>query len=209
MGISTFARRHSGREKRPLTANQAGFAEGLRFGISFLSKTPPRFCLNLINRPYPSYRIRRGLDKVGVLEKGRRGSPSESPPQRSRPRFLLFAKAKGMGEEVRGRLSGHGFSMEASLLICSSKAAGVPRGMALLVAGRSPRRGGRERSERWKGESAAFSLQRDDVGNERADEPMPEPFICIGTGDSLQSMFLLACRQTDCVLAPREERRPV
>src|SRR4030066_816879 len=75
-----------------------------------------------------------------------------------------------MGEEVRARLSGHGFSTEASLLICGSKAAGVPRGMALLVAGRSPRRGGRERSERWKGESGAFSLQRDAGGNERADE---------------------------------------
>jgi len=43
-----------------------------------------------------------------------------------------------------------------------------------LVAGRSPRRGGRERSERWKGESAAFSLQRDDVGSERADDPKLE-----------------------------------
>src|SRR4030043_2359883 len=84
-------------------------------------------------------------------------------------------KAKGVGEEVRGRLSGHGFSTEASLLICGSKAAGVPRGMALLVAGRSPRRGGRERSDRWKGESVACSLQRDDVGNERADESIPEP----------------------------------
>ena len=47
---------------------------------------------------------------------------------------------------------------------------GVPRGKALLVEGRSPRRGGRERSERWKGESEAFSLQRAAAGNERADE---------------------------------------
>ena len=76
----------------------------------------------------------------------------------------------------KGR-SGHGFSTEASLLICGSKAAGVPRGMATLVVGRSPRRGGRERSERWKGESKAFPLQRDAVGNERADEPDSEPFL--------------------------------
>ena len=76
----------------------------------------------------------------------------------------------------KGR-SGHGFSTEASLLICGSKAAGVPRGMAPLVVGRSPRRGGRERSDRWKGESAAFSLQRDAVGNERADEPESEPLF--------------------------------
>ena len=42
---------------------------------------------------------------------------------------------------------------------------GVPRGMAPLVAERSSRRGGRERSERWKGERGAFSLQEADVGN--------------------------------------------
>ena len=36
--------------------------------------------------------------------------------------------------------------------------------MAPLVAGRSPRRGGSERSERWKGESEAFSLQKVAVG---------------------------------------------
>src|SRR4030066_837082 len=83
---------------------------------------------------------------------------------------------KIVGVSGKGR-SGHGFSTEASLLICGSKAAGVPRGMALLVAGRSPRRGGRERSERWKGESVAFSLQRDAVGNERAEEPESEPFL--------------------------------
>jgi hypothetical protein len=80
----------------------------------------------------------------------------------------------------RVKAGGHGFSTETSLLICGSKAAGVPRGMALLVAGRSPRRGGRERSDRWKGESAAFSLQRDAVGNERADEPIPEPLLTRG-----------------------------
>src|SRR4030065_2408467 len=56
--------------------------------------------------------------------------------------LFLVIEAKGVGEEVRGRLSGHGFSTEASLLICGSKAAGGQRGMALLVAGRSPRRGG-------------------------------------------------------------------
>jgi len=63
--------------------------------------------------------------------------------------------------------------MGASLAGLRSKAAGVPRGMAPLVAGRSPRRGGRERSERWKGEREAFSLQEDDVGNERADDSKP------------------------------------
>ena len=34
-----------------------------------------------------------------------------------------------------------------------------------MVAGQSPRRGGSERSERWKGESEAFSLQKVGVGN--------------------------------------------
>jgi hypothetical protein len=94
---------------------------------------------------------------------------------------LFVIKAKGVGEEVLGRLSGHGFSTEMSLLICGSKAAGVPRGMALLVAGRSPRRGARERSDRWKGESAAFSLQRDAVGNERADESHTRAFTALKT----------------------------
>ncbi len=42
---------------------------------------------------------------------------------------------------------------------------GIPRGMAPLVAEQSSRRGGRERSERWKGERGAFSLQEVDVGN--------------------------------------------
>ncbi len=37
--------------------------------------------------------------------------------------------------------------------------------MAPLVAEQSSRRGGRERSERWKGERGAFSLQETDVGN--------------------------------------------
>src|SRR4030066_2234818 len=64
----------------------------------------------------------------------------------------------------------------ASLLICGSKAAGVPRGMALLVAGRSPRRGGREQSDRGKGERGAFSPQRAAGGNERADESHTRAF---------------------------------
>src|SRR4030042_381703 len=76
-----------------------------------------------------------------VIRKGSE-SPCENPPQQN----------------------GHGFSTEASLLICGSKAAGVPRGMALLVGGRRPRRGGRERSDRWKGASVACSLQSDAVG---------------------------------------------
>jgi hypothetical protein len=98
-------------------------------------------------------------------------------PQQVGHGFLELPKVKGVDEEARGRLSGHGFSTGTSLLICGSKAAGVPRGMALLVAGRSPRRGGREQSDRWKGESATFLLQRDAVGNERADESMPEPSL--------------------------------
>jgi hypothetical protein len=39
-----------------------------------------------------------------------RGSPSESPPQQCGLSYL--PKAKGMDKEVRGRLSGHGFSTE-------------------------------------------------------------------------------------------------
>ena len=37
---------------------------------------------------------------------------------------------------------------------------GVPRGYDPLVAGRSPRRGGRERSDRWKGEGEALPSPR-------------------------------------------------
>jgi hypothetical protein len=46
-------------------------------------------------------------------------------------------------------------------------------------------------------------------GNERADESHAlSLFICIEAEDSLQSMFALACRWTNRVLASREERRP-
>ena len=54
---------------------------------------------------------------------------------------------------------------------------GATGGRARGGVGRSPRRGGRERSDRWKGGSPAFSLQRDAVGNERADEPESEPIL--------------------------------
>ena len=136
-------------------------------GSAISKDTLPDFILSYLNPPTATGESMGAPKKVRVSGRGR--SPSESPPQRSGVASLLL-KARGMGEEVRGRLSGHGFSTEASLLICGSKAAGVPRGMAPLVAGRSPRRGGRERSDRWKGESRAFSLQRDAAGNERADE---------------------------------------
>ncbi len=51
--------------------------------------------------------------------------------------------------------------------IFSEEMEGVPRGHTPLVAGPSPRRGGRERSERWKGESEAFSLQVVRTGTRR------------------------------------------
>jgi hypothetical protein len=44
-----------------------------------------------------------------------------------------------------------------SLIDLVSKSMGDPRGYAPLVAGQSPRRGGRERSERWKGEVSSPS----------------------------------------------------
>jgi hypothetical protein len=136
--------------------------------------------------PYESPPQRRGPGSP-ILPKAK-GMDDNSDPKRLqdsilRPLTFPTPPDQSGGAQIRlafrekacGRLSGHGFSTGASLLICGSKAAGVPRGMALLVAGRSPRRGGRERSDRWKGESAAFSLQRDAVGNERADESIPEP----------------------------------
>jgi hypothetical protein len=88
-----------------------------------------------------------------------------------------------LGEEARRRPSGHGFSTEGREERGMSRSEfgdlrkqikGVPRGKALLVAGRSPRRRGRERSDRWKGESEAFSLQKVDAGNERANESQPQ-----------------------------------
>jgi hypothetical protein len=45
-----------------------------------------------------------------------------------------------------------------------SQAAGVPGGMAPLVAGRIPRRGGTERSEGWKGEGEADSPSKKALG---------------------------------------------
>ena len=39
------------------------------------------------------------------------------------------------------------------------KPSGDPRGYGPLVAGRSPRRGGSERSERWKGEGSSPSKE--------------------------------------------------
>jgi len=66
-----------------------------------------------------------------------RGSPSRKPSVAKRVLFL--PKAKGVGEEVRGRLSGHGFS----------------------TVRREERRRMRSEFPRW--------------GNERADEPIPEP----------------------------------
>jgi hypothetical protein len=40
------------------------------------------------------------------------------------------------------------------------------------TVGVSVKVGGRERSEGWKGESEAFSVQKVDVESERADEPI-------------------------------------
>jgi len=58
-----------------------------------------------------------------------------------------------------------------------SKAAGMPRGMAPLVAGRSPRRGGTERSEGWKGEGEADSPSKKSLrGNSRAFEPISRAY---------------------------------
>ncbi len=93
-------------------------------------------------------------------------------------------EARVLGEEARRRLSGHGFSTEGreerrmslnELGDLREQSTGVPRRKAFVVAGRSQRRGGRERCDRWKGESEAFSLQEVDAGNERADEPRPKP----------------------------------
>src|SRR4030042_1745020 len=109
--------------------------------------------------PFRYYRLSEdkinpsALRRAPLLLPRRGGVPQKALRSISEQSSLLLPKAKGMDEEVRGRLSGHGFSTEVSLLICGSKAAGVPRGMALLVAGRSPGRGGRERSDRWKGGS--------------------------------------------------------
>jgi hypothetical protein len=53
----------------------------------------------------------KDLDSLFFLSKAR-GSPSESHPQRSGHVSFLLVKAKGVDEEARGRLSGHGFSTE-------------------------------------------------------------------------------------------------
>jgi hypothetical protein len=51
-----------------------------------------------------------------------------------------------------------------------SKAAGVPRGMAPLVGGRSPRRGAGSGASVGGGKRSLLP-QKADVGDERADEP--------------------------------------
>jgi hypothetical protein len=77
--------------------------------------------------------------------------------------FPILAKPMVWGKEARRRLSGHGFSTEASLLICGSKAAGVPRGSDPLVAG--PGREGEAVSGAsvGRGKAELFPLQETDV----------------------------------------------
>jgi len=52
--------------------------------------------------------------------------PPSSGPQPRGPGSILLPKAKGMGEEVRGRLSGHGFEATApSLFVDIGRADGI------------------------------------------------------------------------------------
>jgi hypothetical protein len=55
-----------------------------------------------------------------IWERGSDLSGSAFPKRFSRGAALIVVKAKGVDEEVRGRLSGHGFSTEASFLICGT-----------------------------------------------------------------------------------------
>jgi hypothetical protein len=71
--------------------------------------------------------------------------------------FSAYIPSLGKREENKSEVAG-----------LRSKAAGIPRGRTMRV---SVKVGGRERSDRWKGESEAFSLQETDVGTERADKP--------------------------------------
>src|SRR4030042_1996091 len=87
-----------------------------------------------------SYRPDEAYPRSGLFDIAKdREATSESLPQHSGHGSLLLARAKGVGEEVRGRLSGQGFS----------------------TVRREERRRMRSEFPRW--------------GNERADEPIPEP----------------------------------
>src|SRR4030042_2107927 len=95
--------------------------------------------MEAINLPFPSWGIRMGLNKVAVSDKvGEGGSLAKA--LRSGAGTSYLAEAKDSGEEVRGRLSGHGFSTER-----------------------------REARRRMRSE---FPRR----GNERAEEPIPEPY---------------------------------
>ena len=105
-----------------------------------------------------------------------------------------------MGEKACRSLRGHGFSNEAREERRLSRSEfqgwrqpspGVARGMALLVGGQSPRRGGRELSDCWKGESGAFSLQKAAVGNERVEESRPRAWPGVNR-DRTHQVILLA-----------------
>jgi hypothetical protein len=90
-------------------------------------------------------------------------------------------EAKGMGEEGHPEASGHGSSKRRASRGLSefpalrSKAKGIPKGNTPLVAERSSRRGGSERSERRKGESEAFSLREGAGEMSGPSSPCPEP----------------------------------
>src|SRR4030042_1344994 len=87
----------------------------------------------------------------------------------SRPRSLArrrkwMAKKAPAGPPPTITTVAAGCGAEVVFVLWGGKGGGGGGGWALWVGGRSPRRGGRERSDRWKGESVACSLQRDDVG---------------------------------------------
>ena len=83
-------------------------------------------------------------------------------------------EARVLGEEARRRLSGHHPARDTQIIALSAINPPGPleqsRGTQVCV---SAKVGGREQSDRWKGESEAFSLQEVDAGNERANESHP------------------------------------
>ncbi len=96
-----------------------------------------------------------------------------------------------LGEEARRRLSGHHPARDTQIIALSAINPPGPleqsRGTQVCV---SAKVGGRERSDRWKGESEAFSLQEVDAGNERADESQTRALPGVNRDRTLRVILL-------------------
>jgi len=128
-----------------------------------------------ITKPHLRIMIPKGnisihmIDNLGMEKQPRRFSLPEAFFEGSRV-FLWEIKAKGVGEEVRGRLSGHGFSTGSEFAVLRQQSSGGSKGDGPLGRRTESEKGRQGAKRPLEGGTGSFPLQRDDVGNERADE---------------------------------------